>query len=79
MIIPRRNKPHVCPRVVAICLCGEVCRAAVGDYLGSVVVTTAVVVEFEVVDGPFGVVVVEDMSLLLLVLGSKGGGDGGGF
>ena len=52
---------------------------AAGDSSGFVVVRLVVVVEFEVVDGPFGVVVVEDMSLLLLVLGSKGGGDGGGF
>lgn len=52
---------------------------AAGDYLGFVVVTMVVVVEFEVVNGPFGVVVVEEMPLLLLVLGSKGGENGGGF
>lgn len=90
MIITRRNNSDVCPRVIAICLCGEVCVPTAGIYLPlrlrflvmlmgrfsiSMVDFFTGREEFEVVEGPVGVVFVFVRwgvgALLLLILGSK--------
>lgn len=65
VIVARGNESHVCPRIVTICLCGEVGCVAVGVCFRFVVI---IMVGFEVVDGPFGVGFGEGMLLLLLLL-----------